>query len=46
MASTRSFIDEKMLPTTNSSFRWIKEVPIKINVFSWKLALDRLPTGL
>ncbi|GJZ98527.1 putative reverse transcriptase domain-containing protein [Tanacetum coccineum] len=24
--------------------RWIKSIPIKVNVFAWKLYLDRLPT--
>ncbi|GJS91983.1 zf-CCHC domain-containing protein [Tanacetum coccineum] len=24
--------------------RWVKNIPIKVNIFAWKLALDRLPT--
>lgn len=45
MASTCSFIDGKLLPAMSSPSRWIKEVPININVFSWKLALDKLSNG-
>ncbi|GJS50684.1 RNA-directed DNA polymerase, eukaryota [Tanacetum coccineum] len=26
--------------------RWVKSVPIKVNVFAWKLFLDRIPTRL
>ncbi|GJR33753.1 retrotransposon protein, putative, ty1-copia subclass [Tanacetum coccineum] len=28
----------------NVATRWIKTIPIKVNVFAWKLHLDRLPT--
>lgn len=44
MASTRSFIDEKMLLVASTPIRWSKEAPIKINTFAWRLTLDRLPT--
>nr|KAJ0214428.1 hypothetical protein LSAT_V11C400187920 [Lactuca sativa] len=40
MASTCSFIDGKLLPAMSSPSRWIKEVPININ-----LALDKLSNG-
>lgn len=43
MASDRSYIDEKMLLVVSTPTRWCKEV-IRINIFSWRLALDRLPT--
>ncbi|GJS31979.1 putative reverse transcriptase domain-containing protein [Tanacetum coccineum] len=26
--------------------RWIKEIPIKINILAWKVSLDKLPTRL
>ncbi|GJW88208.1 RNA-directed DNA polymerase, eukaryota, partial [Tanacetum coccineum] len=29
-----------------SPTRWVKVVPIKINIFAWKVCLDRLPTRL
>lgn len=44
MASACSYIDEKMLLIVSTPTRWSKEVPTKINIFSWKLSLDRLPT--
>ncbi|GJS00841.1 RNA-directed DNA polymerase, eukaryota, reverse transcriptase zinc-binding domain protein [Tanacetum coccineum] len=34
------------LPEVSSQSRWIKEVPIKVNVLSWKVRLDSLPTRL
>ncbi|GKA19533.1 RNA-directed DNA polymerase, eukaryota [Tanacetum coccineum] len=40
----RKFLDESFLPKEVIAMRWIKFVPIKINVFAWKVSLDRLPT--
>nr|GEV99269.1 putative RNA-directed DNA polymerase, eukaryota, reverse transcriptase zinc-binding domain protein [Tanacetum cinerariifolium] len=40
----RSIIDEAFLPKSEVSTRWIKSIPKKVNVFAWKLSLDRLPT--
>nr|GEV22641.1 RNA-directed DNA polymerase, eukaryota [Tanacetum cinerariifolium] len=40
----RSLLDETFLPKMDSPTRWIKSIPIKVNVFVWKLYLDRLPT--
>nr|GEX91914.1 RNA-directed DNA polymerase, eukaryota [Tanacetum cinerariifolium] len=40
----RNLLDEFFLPRVNVSTRWVNVVPIKVNIFSWKLALDRLPT--
>ncbi|GJS05085.1 hypothetical protein Tco_0321593 [Tanacetum coccineum] len=25
--------------------RWVKQIPIKVNVLAWKISMDRLPTG-
>ncbi|GJR69755.1 RNA-directed DNA polymerase, eukaryota [Tanacetum coccineum] len=36
--------DECFLPKAPTATRWVKYVPIKINVFAWKVFLDRLPT--
>ncbi|GJW65323.1 RNA-directed DNA polymerase, eukaryota [Tanacetum coccineum] len=44
--STRSYIDDILLPTVGASTRWVKVVPIKINIFAWKVCLDKLPTRL
>ncbi|GJX54394.1 RNA-directed DNA polymerase, eukaryota [Tanacetum coccineum] len=40
----RDLVDEVLLPKENVATRWIKTIPIKVNVFAWKLHLDRLPT--
>ncbi|GJW07510.1 RNA-directed DNA polymerase, eukaryota, reverse transcriptase zinc-binding domain protein [Tanacetum coccineum] len=44
--SSRSFIDDIFLPNAGVSTRWIKVLPIKINVFAWKVFLDALPTRI
>ncbi|GJX45731.1 RNA-directed DNA polymerase, eukaryota, reverse transcriptase zinc-binding domain protein [Tanacetum coccineum] len=38
--SVRKMIDDFMLPEVSSKTRWIKVVPIKINVHAWKIKLD------
>nr|GEY96504.1 RNA-directed DNA polymerase, eukaryota [Tanacetum cinerariifolium] len=40
----RILLDEAFLPKMKVPTRWIKSIPIKVNVFAWKLFLDRLPT--
>nr|GEW29477.1 RNA-directed DNA polymerase, eukaryota, reverse transcriptase zinc-binding domain protein [Tanacetum cinerariifolium] len=42
----RSFIDDKLLPSFDSPTRWVKVIPIKINVFAWRVWQDKLPTPL
>ncbi|GKB32627.1 RNA-directed DNA polymerase, eukaryota, partial [Tanacetum coccineum] len=44
--STREFIDDSMLPKTDVPTRWVKSIPIKINIFAWRVSLDKLPTRL
>lgn len=44
VASARKFIDSKILVTDQSSTRWNKLVPIKVNVFMWRLGLNKVPT--
>nr|GEV15645.1 RNA-directed DNA polymerase, eukaryota [Tanacetum cinerariifolium] len=39
-----NILDDHFLPKSSVATRWIKYVPIKINVFAWKLFLDCLPT--
>ncbi|GJW75101.1 RNA-directed DNA polymerase, eukaryota, reverse transcriptase zinc-binding domain protein, partial [Tanacetum coccineum] len=46
IASIRKLIDEFTLSEVSSSTRWIKAVPIKVNVLAWKIKLDNLPTRL
>nr|GEZ67430.1 RNA-directed DNA polymerase, eukaryota, reverse transcriptase zinc-binding domain protein [Tanacetum cinerariifolium] len=40
----RSYLDDLFLPSLNEATRWVKYVPIKVNVFAWRARLDRLPT--
>nr|GEV30353.1 RNA-directed DNA polymerase, eukaryota, reverse transcriptase zinc-binding domain protein [Tanacetum cinerariifolium] len=42
--SGRSFIDDSLLPSVGAPIRWLKVVPIKINIFAWKVCLNKLPT--
>ncbi|GKD13810.1 RNA-directed DNA polymerase, eukaryota, partial [Tanacetum coccineum] len=46
VASVRKLIDDVWLPGVTSKTRWIKAVPIKINIHAWKVKLDCLPTKL
>nr|GFA05438.1 zinc finger, CCHC-type [Tanacetum cinerariifolium] len=40
----RNLLDEFFLPRADVPMRWVKNIPIKVNIFAWRLALDRLPT--
>lgn len=40
--STRNWIDDSRLPSGSMPTRWNCSVPIKINVFIWRLMMDRL----
>ncbi|GKC82789.1 RNA-directed DNA polymerase, eukaryota, partial [Tanacetum coccineum] len=40
----RVHLDDFFLPKADTPTRWVKFVPIKVNIFAWKLYLDRLPT--
>nr|GEX82792.1 RNA-directed DNA polymerase, eukaryota [Tanacetum cinerariifolium] len=42
--SARKLIDARTLPVMESCTRWVKFVPIKVNVHAWKVKLDALPT--
>ncbi|GJZ84117.1 RNA-directed DNA polymerase, eukaryota [Tanacetum coccineum] len=46
VASVRKLIDDKTLPEVSTKTRWIKVVPIKVNIHAWKVRLDGLPTRL
>ncbi|GJX76731.1 hypothetical protein Tco_0323542 [Tanacetum coccineum] len=43
--SSRAYIDDLLLPKADAATRWIRILPIKINVFAWKVCLDALPTS-
>ncbi|GJY89098.1 RNA-directed DNA polymerase, eukaryota, partial [Tanacetum coccineum] len=44
VASIRKVIDDSYLPSISSRTRWIKNVPIKVNILTWKIKMDALPT--
>ncbi|GKA64249.1 RNA-directed DNA polymerase, eukaryota, reverse transcriptase zinc-binding domain protein [Tanacetum coccineum] len=46
VSSVRNLIDDKTLGTVGSKTQWFKFVPIKVNVLSWRVKLNNLPTRL
>nr|GEW59915.1 feruloyl CoA ortho-hydroxylase 1 [Tanacetum cinerariifolium] len=44
VASARKYIDEHILIGGFTTTRWLKCVPIKVNIFMWRLSLDKLGT--
>ncbi|GKG22570.1 RNA-directed DNA polymerase, eukaryota, partial [Tanacetum coccineum] len=42
----RQLIDNSILSKEEVATRWVKVMPIKINVFAWRVCLDKLPTLL
>ncbi|GJZ26885.1 RNA-directed DNA polymerase, eukaryota, reverse transcriptase zinc-binding domain protein [Tanacetum coccineum] len=44
VSSVRKEIDNHILPKGITKTRWIKEVPIKINIHAWKVKNDCFPT--
>nr|GEY64621.1 RNA-directed DNA polymerase, eukaryota [Tanacetum cinerariifolium]GEY67218.1 RNA-directed DNA polymerase, eukaryota [Tanacetum cinerariifolium] len=40
----RNILDDLFLPAQLNSTRWVKYIPIKINVFTWRARRDCLPT--
>nr|GEV07330.1 RNA-directed DNA polymerase, eukaryota [Tanacetum cinerariifolium] len=40
----RTILDDIFLPSAADAMRWVKYIPIKINVFAWRAQLDRLLT--
>ncbi|KAL4571402.1 hypothetical protein LXL04_018161 [Taraxacum kok-saghyz] len=44
VASARHYVDDTLLGGSSSATRWVSMVPIKVNVFAWKMMCDALPT--
>ncbi|GJT21440.1 RNA-directed DNA polymerase, eukaryota, reverse transcriptase zinc-binding domain protein [Tanacetum coccineum] len=44
--SEREFIDDYLLSKADVPTRRVKSIPIKINIFAWRVSLDKLPTRL
>nr|GEU32001.1 RNA-directed DNA polymerase, eukaryota [Tanacetum cinerariifolium] len=40
----RTTLDNLFLPSSVVASRWVKHVPIKVNIFAWRARLDRLLT--
>ncbi|GJZ27769.1 hypothetical protein Tco_0572416 [Tanacetum coccineum] len=44
--SVRQLIVDSILPKEEVSIRWVNVMAIKINVFAWRVCLDKLPIRL
>ncbi|GKB07586.1 RNA-directed DNA polymerase, eukaryota [Tanacetum coccineum] len=44
--SVRCLIDDALLPKSDTPTRWVKLIPIKVNVLAWKICFDRMPIRL
>ncbi|GKD29771.1 RNA-directed DNA polymerase, eukaryota [Tanacetum coccineum] len=44
--SVRNLVDDFLLSLNMLPMSWEKEIPIKINVFAWKVQNSKLPTSL
>nr|GEW96635.1 hypothetical protein [Tanacetum cinerariifolium] len=40
----RRMLDDMLLSKYDVPSRWVKQIPIKVNVLAWKISMDRLPT--
>ncbi|GKC96285.1 RNA-directed DNA polymerase, eukaryota, partial [Tanacetum coccineum] len=39
-------IDANCFPVIHSATRWVKSVPLKVNIMAWKIKMDGLPTRM
>ncbi|GJT28336.1 RNA-directed DNA polymerase, eukaryota [Tanacetum coccineum] len=46
VASARKVFDDNRFSEVSTQTRWIKAVPIKVNIHAWKVRMDCLPTRL
>ncbi|GJT62291.1 RNA-directed DNA polymerase, eukaryota [Tanacetum coccineum] len=44
--SVLNLIDDSLLPHEDVPIRWVNVIPIKIDVFAWRVQFDKLPTRL
>nr|GEY78107.1 RNA-directed DNA polymerase, eukaryota [Tanacetum cinerariifolium] len=44
VSAVRNYLDDLFLPIHPDSTRWVKSIPIKINVFAWRARRDCLPS--
>nr|GEX67182.1 hypothetical protein [Tanacetum cinerariifolium] len=46
VASARTLVDDSILKTDLVATRWNRNIPIKVNVFLWRLNLNKLPSRI
>nr|GEU72270.1 RNA-directed DNA polymerase, eukaryota, reverse transcriptase zinc-binding domain protein [Tanacetum cinerariifolium] len=46
VASVRHMIDARFLDVSPTATRWIRDIPIKVNIFLWRLSLNKLPSRM
>nr|GEY88882.1 putative RNA-directed DNA polymerase, eukaryota, reverse transcriptase zinc-binding domain protein [Tanacetum cinerariifolium] len=46
VASARDLVENSLLSADNVATRWLRHLPIKINVFLWRLNINRLPSSV
>nr|GEV87829.1 RNA-directed DNA polymerase, eukaryota [Tanacetum cinerariifolium] len=44
VASVRQLVDSRILEVNHNASRWNRCVPIKVNIFLWRLSLNKLPS--
>ncbi|XP_071729040.1 uncharacterized protein [Rutidosis leptorrhynchoides] len=44
VSDVRKVLDDFHLPSSSYHMRWNKYIPLKINIFIWRLIMDRLPS--
>nr|GEU80058.1 RNA-directed DNA polymerase, eukaryota, reverse transcriptase zinc-binding domain protein [Tanacetum cinerariifolium] len=44
VASARDLVENSLLSADNVATRWLRHLPVKINVFLWRLSINRLPS--
>ena len=46
VGALRHLIDDRLLPSMDSATTWDESLPRKVNIFMWRLKLDKLPHRL
>nr|GEZ85694.1 RNA-directed DNA polymerase, eukaryota [Tanacetum cinerariifolium] len=46
VGALRRLIDDHLLPSLDTTTTWVKYLPRKVNIFMWRLKLDKLPHRL
>ncbi|GJV05622.1 zinc finger, CCHC-type containing protein, partial [Tanacetum coccineum] len=44
ISSVQYLVDSETLDTATNATRWIRHIPIKVNIFIWRLMLNKLPS--